>query len=133
VGVDLEQVRPDRDVMGLGARFFSPAEAAVLVALPPGARVEAFYNGWTRKEAYVKARGDGLWLPLDWFDVSLTPAAPAALLRSARGPAEVRRWDVFGFVPAPGYVAALVVASGVARVVGWILEIPHRPSSPQRT
>jgi len=127
VGVDLERVHRGRDVMGISERFFAPREAAALKALPPGARTAAFYRCWTRKEAYLKARGDGLSLPLDSFEVSLAPTEPAALLRSAQGLREVRRWTLLGLAPAPGYVAALAVEGGARRVVCWRLEVPRTP------
>lgn len=126
VGVDLERIRPDRDTAGISARFFSPAEAAAMRALTPAVQIEAFYNGWTRKEAYIKARGDGLSLPLDSFDVTLAPEAPAALVRAAGGRQEVRRWNLVGLDAAPGFAAALAVETGVRRIVGWTLEIPTR-------
>jgi len=126
VGVDIERIDPGRDVMGIGARFFSPREASVLDALAPEDRLEAFYNCWTRKEAYIKARGDGLSLPLDSFEVSLAPTDPAALLRSALGRTEVERWNLVGLTPAPGFAAALAVERGARRIVGWRLEIPPR-------
>jgi 4'-phosphopantetheinyl transferase len=132
IGVDVEEIRADRDVVGLAARFFSAAESAVLTALAPEDRVDAFYRAWTRKEAYVKARGEGLSVPLDSFDVSLAPGVPAALLRSSRGPAEVRRWDVVGVAPAPGYAAAVVVGAGIARIIGWKLEISGGRPAPRR-
>jgi 4'-phosphopantetheinyl transferase len=126
VGVDVERVQPGRDTAGISARFFSPSEAAAMRALGPDAQVEAFYNGWTRKEAYIKARGEGLSLPLDSFDVSLTPGEPAALLRAAGGRREVRRWELVGLTPAPGYAAAVAVEAGIRRIVGWTLALaPH--------
>jgi len=129
VGVDVERVQPGRDTAGISARFFSPGEAAAMRALGPDAQVEAFYNGWTRKEAYIKARGEGLSLPLDSFDVSLTPGEPAALLRAAGGSREVRRWELVGLTPAPGYAAAVAVEAGIRRIVGWTLALaPHETS-----
>ena len=116
LGVDVEQVRGDRDHQGIAERFFSPAEFTGLRALPPAQRQDAFYACWTRKEAYAKARGEGLSLALDSFDVSVAPAAPAAVLRSEAGPAETTRWRLEELRPAPGYVAALAVEGR-----GWAL------------
>ena len=84
IGVDIEYFRPDVEAGKLAERFFSPREAAVLRALPEHLRREGFFNCWTRKEAYIKAEGKGMAIPLSAFDVSLTPGEPAALLRTGK-------------------------------------------------
>lgn len=93
LGIDVERIRPiERDI---ARRFFSATEVAALEALAPEARTEGFYRCWTRKEAFVKAQGDGLGYPLDAFDVSIAANAPAALLRLADRPAsELARWHL---------------------------------------
>jgi 4'-phosphopantetheinyl transferase len=109
LGVDLEFIRKDFGSEEIAERFFSPGEIAALKNVPPELTKEAFFHCWTRKEAYIKARGEGLSMPLDVFDVSLLPGEPAALLRNHKEPAEVTRWSMQS-VPVPdGYVAALVV------------------------
>jgi 4'-phosphopantetheinyl transferase len=67
-----------------------------------------FFNCWTRKEAFLKALGDGLHYPLDAFEVSLAPGEPARILRVAETPGEDCGWCLESFIPAPGYVGALV-------------------------
>src|SRR5713226_2658116 len=109
IGVDLEHIRPDLADGKLAERFFSPAEVKVLRSLPASSQPVGFFNCWTRKEAYIKARGKGLSLPLDQFDVSVVPGEPAALLRVNGDPNETSRWDLHELVPASGYVAALAV------------------------
>ena len=109
IGVDIEYFRPDVEVEKLAERFFSPREAAVLHALPEHLRKEGFFNCWTRKEAYIKAEGKGMAIPLSAFDVSLTPGEPAALLRTQNHPQEISRWSLQALNPAPGYAAALAV------------------------
>lgn len=107
LGVDLESVRPEVAGLRIAERYFSPAEVAALRALPESQQTEAFFNCWTRKEAYIKARGDGLSARLDLFDVSLAPGHPAALLRTATD--EPSRWTMMALEPGTGYQAALVV------------------------
>lgn len=116
VGVDLEFLRDDLEVQQIAERFFSPGEISGLRALPAGLRRHAFFLCWTRKEAYIKARGEGLSLPLDQFDVSLTPGKPAVLLNTRPDSAEALRWSLQELTPGPGYVAAIAAEGG-----GWSL------------
>ena len=116
VGVDLEQIRPAIAREGVAEHFFSPAEVTALRALPEEAQPEAFFACWTRKEAYVKARGEGLALRLDQFEVSLLPGEPAALLRTADDATEVSRWSLRALAPGPGYASALAVEGRVGRL-----------------
>lgn len=109
LGVDLEWVRPLPDADQIAARFFSAAEHTTFRELPKDQRQEAFYLCWTRKEAYIKAVGEGLSRPLSQFDVSLTPGQPARLLRVEGDPAEIDRWSLVSLAPAAGYLAALAV------------------------
>ncbi len=109
LGIDVERVRPAVEAQAIARRFFSARETAALLALPPASRPTAFFACWTRKEAYIKAKGGGLTIPLDSFDVSLAPGEPAALLRAAE-PDETRRWVLQELAPAPGFVAALAVS-----------------------
>jgi 4'-phosphopantetheinyl transferase len=108
VGIDVEAVRPLPDADVIAARFFSPREQVAYCALDPHDRPLGFFHCWTRKEAFVKALGGGLSHPLDSFDVSLAPGAPAELLRHAPEPGDGRSWRLASFVPAPGFVAAVV-------------------------
>jgi 4'-phosphopantetheinyl transferase len=112
LGVDVEEIRPMRDMNGIARRFFAPGEADTLAALPEALQTEAFFRCWTRKEAYVKARGDGIIAALDRFEVTFHPDHPPALLHIDGDAAAAAEWHVHHFVPAPGYVAALVVPRG---------------------
>jgi 4'-phosphopantetheinyl transferase len=111
IGVDVERHRSDVTDEPLAERFFSAREVAVLRALPRRQQTEAFFNCWTRKEAYIKARGEGLSFPLARFDVSLAPEEPAKLLRTRGEPREAARWTMRNLSPAPGYAGA-VIAEG---------------------
>jgi len=103
VGVDVEFIRTDIASEEIAVRYFAPQEVAELHALPPEQHPTAFFLGWTRKEAYVKALGDGLQIPLASFCVSLTPAQPAALES-----ADSHRWTLRNLSPGPGYAGALI-------------------------
>lgn len=105
IGVDIERVRAMADQEALAARFFSPEECADLMHMPKAERESAFFACWTRKEAYVKAVGSGLSLPLDSFRVTLLPEAAPELLASRDG----GRWTLFDLNPAEGYRGAVAV------------------------
>ena len=115
VGIDIEKNRPDFAGQRIADRFFSPREAYTLRTLPKEQREEGFLNCWTRKEAYIKARGEGLSFPLDAFDVSLTPGKPAALLATQGDADEAARWSMFALETEPDYASAVAVqGTGVA-------------------
>ncbi|MCA1567210.1 MAG: 4'-phosphopantetheinyl transferase superfamily protein [Acidobacteria bacterium] len=109
LGVDLEHMRPDFAGEDIAERFFSAREVSMLRTLPAEARTPAFFNCWTRKEAYIKARGEGLSHPLDAFDVSLIPGEPAALLGTRGDPRELTRWSLHSLDVGEAYAAAVVV------------------------
>lgn len=109
LGVDLERLREDFGGEKIAARFFSANEINELRKVPENLKTRAFFNCWTRKEAYIKARGEGLSMPLDEFDVSLAPGEPAAFLGNHKDAGEILRWSMQSLSVAEGYVAALVV------------------------
>jgi 4'-phosphopantetheinyl transferase len=119
VGIDIEYVQPLPDAKEIATRFFSAYESAEFCSLPESQELQAFYNCWTRKEAYLKATGDGLARPLDQFDVSLAPGDPAKLIRVAGDSQEVSRWSLRALAPAPGYVAAVVVEGQRGSLACW--------------
>ncbi len=116
VGIDVEAVRMIRDVDAIAARSFSRRENEAYRALDPRAKLLGFFNCWTRKEAFVKALGDGLFHRLDRFDVSLTPGEPAKILRVENTPGDDCGWSLDSFHPAAGYVAAIVWDATCAEV-----------------
>ncbi len=117
VGVDVEWMRPQVAHEQIAARFFSLEEQEALAQVPDEERRAAFYNIWTRKEAYLKARGDGIAAGLGTFAVSL--GAEAALLHSDEGKDEVERWKLIALELVDGYVAALCGAGVDWRMRGW--------------
>ena len=109
IGVDLERIRPEVALADIARRFFSPGEVTALFSLPEGERVDAFFACWTRKEAYIKAKGEGLAIPLDQFDVSLGRDAPPAIVSTRWDPAEASRWSLRDLHPGPDFAAAVAV------------------------
>ena len=109
IGVDIEMIRPDTDIESIAERFFSFAETEQLRAVNGLGKRTAFFNGWTRKEAYLKARGEGIGEGLDQFAVSLIPGKPARLLFDRRDPDAVSRWSIHDLATSSGFAAALVV------------------------
>src|SRR5579863_6164886 len=103
LGIDVEHVQPASAGDEIAKRYFSAREVSDLRSLPPEARVEGFFHCWTRKEAYLKATGMGLQIPLDSFSVSLLPGKPVQFLSGVEP-----RWQVAAYHPAEGYVAAVV-------------------------
>jgi 4'-phosphopantetheinyl transferase len=121
VGIDLETIRPDLDVEKLAAQFFSPAERAELDGLPADRKLASFFSGWTRKEAYLKASGDGLTSALDQFSVSMDCDQPARLLEVKDDPLELSRWSLVALNPAPGTIATLAVEGHHWHLAHWQL------------
>ena len=115
VGVDIELMRADFATNEVAEHFFSVAEIYTLSGLEPHLRTQAFFNCWTRKEAYVKARGEGLSMPLDVFDVSLAPDTSAAMLSNRFDKFEPSRWIFQDLQIAPDYAGALVVEAAASR------------------
>jgi 4'-phosphopantetheinyl transferase len=119
IGIDIERIRPDMVENQIAERFFSPCEVRALRSLPPSLQPVGFFNCWTRKEAYIKARGKGLSLPLDQFDVSLIPGEAAAVLRVSGDPQEPSRWSPRELVPDPGYAGAVIAEGHDWRLRCW--------------
>ncbi|MCZ7647413.1 MAG: 4'-phosphopantetheinyl transferase superfamily protein [Planctomycetota bacterium] len=109
VGVDVEPLRAMPEAERIVARYFSPREVEAFREAPPPDRDRAFLNGWTRKEAFIKALGLGLLRNLGSFDVALKPGEEPRLLATRDDPDEARRWSLAAFEPAPGYLGAAVV------------------------
>ena len=109
IGIDVEKVRREFDAVEIAENFFSESERALLRDLHPDMRHEAFFRCWTRKEAFIKALGEGLSHPRDAFDVSLAPGEPAALLATRPDAREADRWSLREIAVPDSYVATLAV------------------------
>lgn len=116
VGVDLEFIDPELAIEKISRAFFSRKEISTLQALPAERRRQAFFECWTRKEAYIKALGRGLTLPLDSIDVAFGPGVSAALLRAEVSADELSRWSIYDIAVSESYVAALVVEGEMHRL-----------------
>jgi 4'-phosphopantetheinyl transferase len=122
VGVDLEYTPTELDCATVARHFFSAAEVDELDALPDHRYVEAFLACWTKKEAYVKACGRGLTIPLKSFTVPLTtdPArGPSILQFGPNGVDRARRWSIHTLRSAPGYIGALAIEGCGWRLSQW--------------
>jgi 4'-phosphopantetheinyl transferase len=117
VGVDVERERPVPEAEDIARRYFSAWEERELRLLTEGERRAAFFRCWTRKEAFIKATGDGLSRPLDAFDVTLAPGEPARLVRVEGEPEAAFRFWLEDVSPAPGFAGALAVEGREARIV----------------
>jgi 4'-phosphopantetheinyl transferase len=107
IGVDVEHIRPIPDGIAIANRFFSPEEVSDLLALPVEEQERAFYLCWSRKEAYIKATGDGLSAPLDQFRVTLTPDRPVRFIHLGQSTAAAEGWTLHDLQIAPDYAGAL--------------------------
>lgn len=125
LGVDVEAVRPMRDLADIASRYFTAAEAETIASVPPAERELAFFLCWTRKEAFSKVLGDGLTLALDRYRVACRPGDPARILEIDGDPATAAAWSVFDLRPAPGFVGAMVMHDGPRPVTLARLDVEH--------
>jgi 4'-phosphopantetheinyl transferase len=108
VGIDVEDTSREIEYQELAQRFFATNEAAAVAKLTGESLKQAFFNVWTRKEAFVKAIGEGLSYPLADFEVSTLPEERSTLLALKRQPEQAQQWQFISFQPRPGYQAALI-------------------------
>lgn len=121
VGIDVEAIRVIGDMEEIARRFFAPGEVAQLFSMQRDCRADGFFNCWTRKEAYLKARGDGIGDALTQFEVTLLPDHQAALVRHELLQSEPNRWTFYDLRPASGYAGALAVEGNDHAVQCWQL------------
>ncbi|ETW94202.1 MAG: hypothetical protein ETSY1_35910 [Candidatus Entotheonella factor] len=119
IGIDIEYMRSVSSRDQIAEQFFSPNEVRALRTLPTDQQAIGFFNCWTRKEAYIKAHGEGLSLPLDQFDVTLLPGEPAALLETRVASDHADRWALRALQPGPNYRAALAVEGHDWQLSTW--------------
>ncbi len=122
LGVDVECIRPVKEMDQLVARFFSPRENALFEKLPPDEKPSAFFNLWTRKEALLKATGEGITRSLSLVEVSFLPGEPARLLAISGDTVKAAEWKLEDFSPAPGFVGAVAIKAGnmIVKCGKWV-------------
>jgi len=116
LGIDVEFINPKTDFEVIAPNFFSKNEADTLLAQVPEDRPQVFFNCWTRKEAFIKAKGGGLSIPLDKFEVTLLSNDTPRLLAIDWAPEEVENWSTFSFKTGEGFVGALMTDGEVKEV-----------------
>lgn len=116
IGVDIEKIKNDFNVMELAQNFFSKTEIEALERVPKKELSRAFYRCWTRKESFIKAEGTGLSFPLNQFSVSLEDDKHAELLETKWNSKEKKEWQLFSFIPTIGYIAAVALKNSLATI-----------------
>ena len=122
IGVDLERLRNDVDIEQISDGLFSEIERSTLRSLPPKVREQAFFCCWTRKEAYLKARGEGLSIPLSQFSVTVLPDETPRLIGTQNDPGENELWTLYHLSPGSEYIAAIAVEGKGHQVRLWTEE-----------
>jgi 4'-phosphopantetheinyl transferase len=119
LGIDIEHVRPDVQFRQLARRFFSAQEARALEACSEAALPRAFYACWTRKEAFVKALGDGISFGLQEFSVSVDPLDETVTLTTHWDPDEAGKWTLINIPAGEDYIAALAIEGKDFKIRLW--------------
>jgi 4'-phosphopantetheinyl transferase len=116
VGIDVERIDSKRADTGIASRYFAPGEVRALEAMGEDEWLYGFFNCWTRKEAFVKATGEGLSRPLDSFEVSLASGQPGSLIRVQGRGEPAQGWRMANLAEVPGYASALVVTGPIGEL-----------------
>ncbi|MBO0856853.1 MAG: 4'-phosphopantetheinyl transferase superfamily protein [Chloracidobacterium sp.] len=131
IGIDVEQLKEDFASQDIAGQFFAPSEVKALLDLPPKLQKQAFFNCWTRKEAFIKAIGEGLSFPLDQFEVSLIPGLKPKLLSIRGSVSECSKWSLYDLVLKSDYAAAVAVEGEDCQLKFWDF-LPCRSAEEQR-
>jgi 4'-phosphopantetheinyl transferase len=123
IGVDVEKIKSNVEYLDLAKRFFSTNEYRKLSAMPTNRLARAFFACWTRKEAFIKACGEGLSFPLSEFSVSIDPDAPATLQDVRTDPGAAARWSLINLEPREGYIGALAVEGPAQPIERWCFNL----------
>jgi len=131
VGVDVEWARPIKNVDELVARFFSKREDELFQKVSARQKPVAFFNLWTRKEALLKATGEGITRSLNLVEVSFLPGEPARLLAIAGDEKAAERWMLKEFAPAKEFAGAVAIEAGTSNTEWETSNIQHPTSNTQ--
>ncbi len=126
VGIDIQAKRMIKDMDALATRYFAAGEVRALRRTPAPKRQDAFFAGWTRKEAYLKAVGGGISLGLDSFEVAIEPHLDAALIRSNGN--HDPKWVIRDLEPARGMVGAIAIQNPNCKLCCWQIEPAQAPA-----
>lgn len=129
IGIDLECIQPMENVIDIANQFFSPQEYSKFVLVPSSQKIKTFYTIWTRKEAFVKAIGEGLYYPLNAFEVTFLPTEPIKILKINNSTAEAAKWSLnsstFNYANNQ-YISAIITKSYSKKIVSF-----HYPNNLQ--
>ena len=127
IGIDIEATDRKIDIGQIAQQFFAPGEREVILSMSPEEQLNAFFHCWTCKEAFIKAHGQGLSLPLDQFEVEVDRNRPAALKVVGWAPEIVNQWDMRAFTPQEGFTAAIVYHKAIKEInhFRWESRIPY--------
>ena len=119
IGVDVEHTLEISNIQNIARRFFLPRETQTLMALPAESRLLAFYACWTRKEAFLKATGEGIAESLTKVEVTLAPEDKPGVVSLAGDPRAREHWQLHPFAPAPGYLGCIAYRNAVLAISQW--------------
>jgi 4'-phosphopantetheinyl transferase len=126
IGVDVEFKRAGVAMGGIAGRYFSALEVAELMALPAEALIDGFFACWVRKEAYIKARGEGISIGLNSFTVSVAPDQPARLVWAEFDSTDPLKWNLIDIDAGPSYAAAIAMEKRLTVLLA--LQVPQLPN-----
>ena len=116
IGVDVEEIKTDFDVLDIVSNYFSKTEIKSLKKLPKENHTKGFYRCWTRKESFIKAKANGLSFPLDSFSVSIDSDEKTELLETKWDSTEKESWKLFTFSPQENYIGAVSIKGNINNI-----------------
>lgn len=116
IGVDIEYIKQTRDIEAIAERYFSTHECSALKQLPTEERQKAFFNGWSRKEAFLKAHGQGLSYSLEKVEVSLATNEPAKFIAIHDANENISEWELYNLEPANDFAAAVAIKGELKKI-----------------